>query len=250
MIIRASLVVTVLIAHLAAANSEISIALEDTDNSPFEVVLPNKELSGFHVEMVNAVAESINKKVKWVPLPWTRAIDSANRGSVDAITYISENRERSRHLIFLNGNELHSDSVCVFIRKDFNKNKYNGKLESLFGEKVGIAKDYFLTKEIDEKKGNFDLIEVSAVGAQLYEMLSAGRIDYAFGSQYRLKRIIQKEKLKNIVPSGECRYGEKRFIAFSKVKKDADKNAKAFEDAMVKWKKTPAFKTLKEKYEI
>jgi ABC-type amino acid transport substrate-binding protein len=230
-------------------NGEISVALEDADNTPFEKVSADRSsITGFHVELITAVAESIGKKVRWVPLPWSRAIDSAYKGSVDAISYISQSKERSANLIFLPGNELHTDRICVFMRKGYRKNKFNGTIESLFGEKVGIAKDYFLTQEIEQKKHKFNLVEITTVGAQMYTMLEAGRIDYVFGSGYRLRHISSKDNMNNIESAGPCRPGEKRYIGFSKKKPGNEAFANQFEEALIKWKKRPEFKNLKTKF--
>lgn len=233
------------------SSGEISIALEDADNMPFEKVSADRtSITGFHIELINSVAESIGKKVRWVPLPWSRAIDSSYKGSVDAISYITEGNERRTNLIFIPGNELHTDRICVFMRKGYANNKYNGTVDSLFGEKVGIAKDYFLTQEIEQKKNKFNLMEITTVGAQLYAMLEAGRVDYVFGSEYNLRRISSKETLKNMQSAGPCKTGEKRYLGFSKKKPGNEALAKQFAEAMVKWKKKSEFKKLKTKFEI
>ena len=52
-----------------AAAIRIRIALELSDNSPYERG-DLKPVSGFHIELVKAVAAQKKWKIEWYPLPW------------------------------------------------------------------------------------------------------------------------------------------------------------------------------------
>ena len=53
------------------------------------------KLTGFHIELIEAVAKQTDIDVRFESVPWKRAQQMIKNGQGDAISYISKNNERS-----------------------------------------------------------------------------------------------------------------------------------------------------------
>ncbi len=235
----------------ASSEETIRVALENSDNSPYsKVSLDQKVITGLHIDIVSSVAKKIGFKIKWVPLPWNRAIMSVVKGEVDAIIYVSPSKEREVSMVFLPNNILHKDQICVVVRKDFKEKKYNGKIESLYGEKVGISTNYVVSQEIFINKNKFNLFESTVEGDQIMSMLAAGRFDYTFTSVNGLKRLKTKSQFNNLMKLSPCLSGDDRYIAFSKKYNGHLNWAQKFEEAMKAWKQSDEYKKILAYYDL
>ena len=57
---------------------------------PNEMIVDN-QLTGLHIDLVKEVAVSLGYQVNFESVPWKRALSLIEKGTADAITYISKN---------------------------------------------------------------------------------------------------------------------------------------------------------------
>ncbi|MBY0416116.1 MAG: transporter substrate-binding domain-containing protein [Bdellovibrionales bacterium] len=226
------------------------VAVENSDNYPFSKITSSGEPIGLHADLINAVTKKAGLKVHWVPLPWNRAILSVKRGEVDAISYVSPTKERMSDMSFRPHNSLHTEQICVVVRRDFKEKKFNGKIESLFGEKVGLATNYIPSSEIVANKNKFQLFEYTVDGERIIAMLIAGRFDYTFANNLGYVRSQSNPRYEKTVKLSPCLHGDKRYIAFSKRSVGAEDKGLIFENAMEAFKKTSEYKKVMSLYGV
>lgn len=234
------------------SDTTLTVALEMANNSPFEKVEKNGQISGFHIELLENVAKTLRFKIEWKPLPWSRALYEVETGKIQAITYVTPTPAREKYLYFHPKNVLHSEKVCVIGRKNFKENKFDGSIRSLYGKKVGLPKDYAPSVEIEKAKSHFQLVTITGDVDRALAMLHSERFDYTFFIDFYFFEYMKshpefKNSIEIYLP---CFRGENRFIAFSKAIADHEKQAKALADAMVNYKKTADYKLLLKKWEV
>ncbi|OHX18260.1 hypothetical protein BI343_08530 [Chromobacterium amazonense] len=94
------------------------VAMEEADNRPFEYLDDQGNLTGFHTEIVRAVAKALGWEVSFLRMPWGRAQLSLANGKVDAVTYMGKTAERMKYAVFLDGNQLDVERVTLFVRRE------------------------------------------------------------------------------------------------------------------------------------
>jgi polar amino acid transport system substrate-binding protein len=231
--------------------NEWIVTLENANNFPYEKVDKDHKVSGMHIELVEAVAKNIGIKIIWKPLPWSRSIKEVENGEVDAITFVTPTLERNKFMYFKSQNILHnSKGICVLTHPNNKKNIFNGKLESLYGARVGFLKDYVLNSEIEANRNKFDSQIITGETEQLLTMLLAERFDFAFTGDKDFSSIHYQPRFQKLVVLKPCLPGEERFIAFSKKIAGHELKAARFETALIEWKKTSEYKKLLKKYDL
>ena len=218
----------------------------DGDYTPYEMVI-NNQLTGFHIELVQIIAQQLNIKVIFESLPWKRALAMIEKGLADAITYAGKNTRRKRYIIFTPGNEL-SWAIFGLVVLDDRKNSIhflNNNFASLKGYKIGQLLGYSYGDVFDKS-----ILDRSFYNnnAQLIGMLRTKRIDIAIlnkeeyeNQHYNEDRIQPRlAVLDNLIGTGN-------FIGFSK-KLKLEALSSEFSQALMLFKKTQAFNQLQKKY--
>ncbi len=72
---------------------------------PYDMVIDNT-LTGFHIDLINAVADQLQITITFETYPWKRAVEMLKNGKVDAVTYMSKTAEREQFGYFFDGNVL------------------------------------------------------------------------------------------------------------------------------------------------
>lgn len=232
----------------SAENREIIVARGgDGFYPPCEMVINNK-LTGFHIDLVNAVSQQLNIKVSFETYPWKRAVIMLKNGNIDAVTYMTRTTEREQFGYFLEGNVISMAQDGFFVLKErAHEIAYSGNLKQLQPYTIGVLRGFSYGQAFDDasylRKDDGANIE-----ERLLKKLLAKRFDIGIGTVTRIRYIANQMGtgeqivfLKPYLTKNPC------YIVFSK-KRNLEQLAKQFAEAMESFKKTDAYHKLEKKY--
>jgi polar amino acid transport system substrate-binding protein len=226
---------------------EITIARGNGEYPPNEMHIDGV-LTGFHIELEQAVFKNMDLAVKFVSVPWSRALLNMKNNIDDAITYVGKNEERAEYIIFDRENIISNISFAIYTRKgeeaklntyaDISKlSDYPGKILGLLGYSYGPLDAY------EEKMKRVREIP------QLVTLLLNKRFDLAVFSMEELKYMYKdKPELKELVILEGHPYNVTDvYLGFSKKKENVDLS-KRFGIELNKFKASDNYKALQKKY--
>ena len=199
------------------------------------VTSKNLRPRGFLVELIEVAAKDAGFQVKWLSVPFKRAIQMMRNGDADAMYPVLFTKPRSEYMYFKDL-ELAEECNYLVTLKDspinFSENLSNFKLDGI----VGITDAYSYGKVFDNliNSGKVNTLKVSE-DKQLVKLLLSGRIDVALGNQLPLSWQFQKinalEKVKFSQSSLSC---AKMHLAFSRQKENFKERSKKLATAIAK----------------
>ncbi len=227
---------------------ELLIVRPDGSWPPHEMFVGG-ELTGFHIELIQKVADDIPLKVTFESLPWNRAIEMIKKGDADAITYMGKTSEREAFGYFYEGNVLSKATVGFFIEKKYIDDiHFSGELSSLMPYSIGTVLGFSYQERFDEMT-SLNKVSIAENEGNLLKMLLAGRMDMAIGHVgdigYHAKRIGVEDEVVFLKPY--LTEGREHYLVFGKAKSHGAL-AKTFSDAMKAFKSTPEYLGLQQKY--
>jgi len=231
-----------------ALGQEIVVVRGDGNYSPYEMQEGNT-LRGFHIELIETVANSLGIAVRFESYPWKRALTMVKQGKADAISFVGKNTDRSQYIFFTPGNELsfaYSGLVVLTSRAlefNFNGRQLSNLKHFKFGHNLGfIYGDYFDKAQLD--KYHFNSNE------QLFNMLRIKRIDIAMmnAGEFNHRLSVNDKTIKKLTMLDK-KFAMANYIGFSKVKK-RKALALQFAKAMMAFKRSPALGLLMKKYQL
>ncbi|HYD78655.1 MAG TPA: transporter substrate-binding domain-containing protein [Paucimonas sp.] len=240
----------------SAESISLSIAMEEADNRPFEYVDAQGRLTGFHVELVRAVAAELGWEVQFQRYAWKRAQALLEAGQVDAVTYIGKTPERERYAWFLPENMLHVMRVGLYVRKERAAEiRYRPPLSDMMKRwRFGAALGYEYNDEINELfKSGIPVSRVATTQGQLFSALLRNRFDVAIallGAMDQARRDIpdidaQVHRLEGVRLSGNPAY-----IVFSRNRLRGEEMARRFAREYSRWRMTPAYGELTTRFGV
>lgn len=251
-----------LLLFLAAGNAVASHHIEDANNAeqatdtlvvlraqgnfpPNEMII-GSHLTGFHIKLVQAAADSIGLKVHFESVPWARAVEMLEHGHGDAITYFTRNSIREHFAIYLEDNVLsHSAHFLAYYQSHPLVENYNGGLPQLSDMTIGIEHGFSYGEAFDNST-HFKKIVVKDK-QHMMALLKNRRIDFALIDDedfYQLRDLPHYSGLKSLpVPFDQ----EPNYLAFSKKLKH-QQLAQRFADAMKKFKQGLKYQQLVQQY--
>ena len=216
--------------------------------TPYEYINENQEEKGININIIKAVAKSLNWKIKFYNRPFTRCLLEVEKGKMDAIMSVFKTPEREKFLYFPT-EHINSDITILFTHKD-SKLKYNGNLKSLSGLEVALERDNSYGKKFD----NADyLIKQKAPNShRLVSVITSKRYPVGIHSYYALialaKELNSIDTIKILSPPVSK---DKLYIAFTKAKGPSyEKLAQDFSEALKNFKTTPEYREIMQDYEL
>ena len=196
----------------------LTIARSIDDWGPNEFMGEDGEPTGFHIDLIRMAAEELDISIKFVSMPWKRALDTIEKGEVDAISYTIFSSDRTRYLIYEAGNAISIGSTRFAYLKgnDFDRNKLTNLINVNSEEQLLLM---LLEKRVDLILVNIDhlkykysnLAEFSKVTSMdiasdsydIYLAFSKKRKHEALAKRFAsvISRIRQTEKYQKIVQS-------------------------------------------------
>lgn len=236
-------------AHAQDATKTITIAADEW--CPINCK-QDKEPLGVGIDLAKAIFGPLGFQVKYVTMPWTRALEEVKKGNVDAV--VGANSSDDPNLIF-------PKTPIYFMTDDFyalkdSKIAFNG-MDSMKPYKLGTIKGYGYSasfvdfaKSQQDKPGAVQEASGDDAGEQNIRKLQAKRIDVVVESGpvmiYRLKQMGLEDKVAHIgsLPQDNI------YVGFSQAISDSNSRAKLFDDGIAKLKKEGKLKAIYAKYNL
>ena len=234
--------------------SELVVGIEEANNSPFEYIDENAQLTGFHIEVIRAVSERLGWPLRFRRLPWKRAMRALEVGDLDAVSFVAQAPEREAFALFLPDNLLHVSGTALYIqRQRADSLVYQAPLDAWVRQwRTGLPSGYYMSDEVLELIAQGAPIEQPTVTqSQLFIMLISGRYDAVFGSTSALDRASSEiANLENQVQrlEGALFPGKPMYLAFSR--KAPQPRAEQFAAAYRSFRQEPAYQQLAERFAV
>lgn len=217
---------------------------------PYEIMLPEKELTGLHIDMILATAKQLGITVEFKSVPWKRALHMIEHGQADAISYISKTEKRQKFAIFDEKNTLsHNNDVFFILNENQQTIHFTGQLIDLKPYHIGTVMGYHYSPEL-EKATYLKIDKQSKSEDILLERLIRKRFHIGLGDKDQITLLAhQKGVSKKILYLSPALSHTPQYIAFSRTK-NHEALAKKFAQTMYKFKQTAAYQDLLVKYQI
>ena len=163
----------------------------DHENPPFEF-LDNGRPTGFNVELMREVAETLGMDVEFRLGPWGKVRKELEEGKIDALAGMYFSEERSRLVDFSVPHTM--VSPALFVRKD----SPIRSVEETRGKEIIVQKGDLINDYLREKEITSRIVTVTDPEDEL-RLLSSGRHDCALmPSRFQGEYLIHKLGLPNI----------------------------------------------------
>lgn len=234
----------------AVAQTNLTIVRGNKSYPPYEIYHPGEPLTGFHMDLVTAVADKIGITVTFNSVPWRRAVYMIESGQADAITYMGKTPEREKFAIFEPGNRISHSVNAFFVRKgEAAKMAYSGDLRQLNGYMIGKVFGYSYGTKFDSFPW-VSLNDVAKDERRQLDMLLAHHIDIGISNKaqvdYFASQIGVRHKIEFLTPTF---LPIPQYLAFSKASPN-HKWAAPFAQAMLEFTQSDEYQLLIKKYQI
>jgi len=213
---------------------------------PYHYMKGKKEPNGIAVEIANNIASILKINLKYRELPWSRCLNYAKNGKIDAILFIFKKPEREKYLFYYDDNLIAHEVNAIYTLKG-NEIKYSGKIENdLKPYKIGVIRDFSYGPAFDSvaDKLRRDMAnDVELLIKKLLKKRNDAILHNTLVINWYSKSMGVINEITQISPPISVDPG---YIAFSKAAGKGEL-AKSFADAMQKFKQTEEYKILLEK---
>ncbi|WP_369921293.1 transporter substrate-binding domain-containing protein [Marinomonas polaris] len=175
-------------------NPVVSIGMMP-DFTPFSYYIEDEPV-GFEHDLLNLISQKTGLKFEKHIDKWTTIYNSFKNKKIDMISSISYKKYREPFTIFTS--PYYNIPIMIFVKDNFGE--YNG-LKSLTGKKVGVLKDVFYIKELEES-GSMNLVFYDSYD-ELTKDLVFGKIDALMQNLPNINHLIKKNLYNNIKLASE-----------------------------------------------
>ena len=160
------------------------------DFAPYQY-MENEKAVGCDVDIMNEVCRRLNIELKVMPLPWKRALKTAEDGDSGGLLSVLHTPERESFLYFTS-EPIHIQKNVIIARKE-SSITIKG-FDDLKGKEVGVVANFSYGPEFDKYDG---LKKTVCYGQEeLVRILDKKRIDAALGAEDPFRFIWKKLDLK------------------------------------------------------
>lgn len=239
----------------SVAAQDFTVAVEESDNHPFEYVQGDgKTHGGFHLDVIDQVAALLGWHVVYKPMPWQRALRSLQLGRVDALSYLARTPERNAYAVFLPAAIQHRQFAGLFVRRSQRQHfPDTAKPCSYAGYHIAAASNYFYGDIVQQAMRECWQIDMTASSKEeVFSKLLAGRIDIAvaYGTSLQSLDAQMPELQSQVVALREPRWliGD-FYLGFSRKAMSAQR-IDAYVGALGSFRQSPAYQQLVRKYNM
>lgn len=217
--------VVFMVTSVAQAQSCIKTA-RWADDAPYSYRDSNGQLNGLDVELIQAALMGLQCDVRWVEMPWARALVELERGRLDILAGARETDERQRFAHFSvavnrSPNVLFMSHAAA-LKYPINALKDILETDLKLGVQIGVA--YSSDYEVLRKNPDFNrhLTQISSrIGG--WKMMNLGRIDAMISDEVTaLVELRQLGLLSKIEANKAISTGDLAYVAFSKASVDKE----------------------------
>ena len=237
------------LAARSSAGTTLTVAVEDSDNSPMEFVDAGGRLTGFHIELVRAVCGELGWSAAFDRVPWQRAQALLQSGGADAVTYLVRSPERDAYAVFLADNALSESLIELWIRKGRGDEiRWDPPLQQMMQRwRFGGIQGWFYSDDFRKAVTGGTSVDMTAPTLLvLGRMLVAGRIDIAAAGPGLARQVgmVDPDVAAQLEPlPAPVWRGGPVYIAFTR-KADGPTQAKEFAAAYAAWRRSAGYRTL------
>ncbi|NWF95841.1 MAG: transporter substrate-binding domain-containing protein [Candidatus Thorarchaeota archaeon] len=137
----------------------------------------NESAKGFNTDVIRYVAESMSRDVVWVPLPWAKAYQALQNGTVESLCMA---RTPQRELIFDFSQPIMNLTLRVFVRGDV-----SGIIDisELANRTVAVEADDICESKLNELCPDAVVVRVDSQ-AEAIRLVAEGEVTAAFCNRY------------------------------------------------------------------
>jgi polar amino acid transport system substrate-binding protein len=235
---------TIILSLSPAAAETIVIAVEDKDWSPYYTWAEGRP-QGPCPEIASGAIRHMGAEVEFARYPWVRVLQSVERKKVDAGLCGTRTDERAAYSYFPEEPLLNYDAT-LFVRTD--SPLLDSDISGLDGKTFGMIKGYTYGGVDDGlESGGMTRIETTN-RESLLKLLVLGRVDTLLDSILPVlsdaRRLGFDDQVRPILPS----LAETPGYLFFSMKPGHDDLSKRFSTALVRFKTTPEYLAIKERY--
>lgn len=120
------------------------------NNAPPYRIIKGKNYSGIYIDIINEVAKEAGIQLKFVEVPYQRALEEMKSGKIDIMLGPNKNKEREVYMYFLEKYPFPREvKVFYYMNKSINIENY----EDLYGKKIDVLRGakYFEKFDNDTK---------------------------------------------------------------------------------------------------
>jgi len=171
-------------------------------------------VTGFHGELIRAVAQRIGCGVTFIELPWTRALAYVRSGDIDVLGNATRTPEREEFAVFVRS-PVRSSTRLFFRRGDAARFKMI-QLADIAGSRlrVGVENDAVYSEDYRRLSLQSDFasrLTKAQSSEGLWKMLAAGRIDLVISDLAMAKTEIERAGLTAMIEPGDRNIGDDAF---------------------------------------
>lgn len=221
-------------------------AMGDKDYPPFYYYdAAEGRWAGISVEVCEAVAAELGFTLTYRRYPFTRMLQHVSSGQADIACTLFNTSQRAPGVTYTAVPHTFED-IWVFSRKD-TANWDALDLDTLRKSRLGGVRAYFYGHSLEDDTSFRKLLVNNE--EQLIKVLLGGRIDYALGNkpaiELQARALGVADQLRFLEPPV---YQGPIFIAISRNREDALELASDFTQAITRFRETPEYATLLQKY--
>ena len=223
---------------------ELKVGLGELDYPPF-YFQKNGEYYGAAIEMAQYLAEKLGHSLVFERYPWGRVQSYLRTGEIDMVALYFKTPERAKYVEFTDTPHLYESSYLIISKGT--EISYNGTLKDLQSYNFGDVRGYFH----GDKYNNASYLNKQHVNneKQLIRMLLRERFDIAVGNKAVVNMYAKQEELEDeisfLIPPIDK---GPNFLAFSKVRKDANRLSQDFSSEIRKFITTDTYRQILKKY--
>ncbi len=231
----------------SAAGDNVRIAT-NVPYKPMEYTKPDGTLTGFDIDLGNALCKQAGLHCSWVQQDWNGIIPGLMARKYDAImSSMTINDARKKHVLF--SNPYIVVPSAFFVTTDSSLNKIDAS--TLKGKKIGVQRGTVQDNYVTDKYGDTAIIKRYQNADDVAVDMSAGRLDAAFFDQITGQSTLIDPHPKKYRQAGPDLTGPKKYfgdgfgIAFRKNEQDL---AQKFNKALATLKSNGTYAKLYKKY--
>lgn len=235
------------LAFAGAASSAAELQLVTDQWVPYEN-LSDAMAPGFSTEVLKQVFAAMGQDVSFEEFPWPRALRLVFRGERDALFTTLYNDERGRFCYFPNEPLLREKWVFFVRVSDAGRLKFSS-FDDLVGHDIAVQRDAVVSPEFWDFVHQHRNFTETASGEANFQMLEAGRVDYAvlvFSQGMRLIGSLGLDGKVQPLLSRSLKEGD-MYVIFSK-ERVSPAFVDAFSAALHQFKHIEAFRAIYGKY--
>lgn len=234
-------------AGLAQAGENVRIAT-NVPYRPMEYKTPSGKLTGFDIELGNALCKKAQLKCSWTTHSWNGIIPGLMAHRYNAImSSMTINAQRKKHVLF--SNPYIQVPSAFYVRTGSTIHKISKK--TLKGKSIGVQRGTVQDNYVTAEYGNIATIKRYKNANGVAEDMATGRLDLAFFDRITGINTLVKKHPNKYRQAGKAISKPKKYfgsgfgIAFRKSEKNL---AHKFNKALVEVKKDGTYAKIHKKY--